>query len=242
MPPSTSSRDCRWRIIYGVMITRCLAGIVSFVSGICGVGADEPDPRVTHWEPAIAAFETADTRTPPPKGANLFVGSSSIRLWNLDEYFPEHLVVNRGFGGSHVSDSLHFADRLILPHAPRVVLVYAGDNDIAARKTPERVANDYRLLVEKIHAALPGSRIVYICIKPSLARWKLVDEIREANRQIKAFTASDERLDYADIFSPMLGNDGQPREELFVDDGLHLNPEGYRVWAEVLRPLLVRPE
>jgi len=195
------------------------------------------DPQ-RRWGPAIAAFESADAKDPPPAEGVLFVGSSSIRLWDLPKSFPDLPVINRGFGGSEVADSLHFAEQLILKHRPRVIVVYAGDNDVAKGKSPEEVAADYRALVEKVHARLPRARMIYICIKPSILRWKLVEKMRDANARIRALSAEDERLAYADIDTPMLGPDGRPRRELLIIDGLHLSKEGYRTWTAVVRPLI----
>ena len=193
------------------------------------------------WEKDIAAFEKADEAAPPPKGAVLFVGSSSIRLWDLKKSFPGREVINRGFGGSETADSVHFIDRLVLKHEPRVVVLYAGDNDVANGKSPRQVADDFAAFVEVVRAKLPETRIVYVAIKPSLKRWNLVEKVREANERIADLCEEGERLEYLDVFTPMLGEDGRPRRELFVEDGLHLNAEGYRLWTELLTPLLDTP-
>jgi lysophospholipase L1-like esterase len=196
--------------------------------------ADAKPPKESRWEPAIARFEAQDRKSPPAKGGVLFVGSSSIRGWDLAKSFPKHRPLNRGFGGSQVADSVQFAERIILKHAPRVVVVYAGDNDIAAGKSPETVLADYRALVKKIHASLPKTRIVYIAIKPSLSRWKLVDKMRAANALIGAEAKKDPRLRFVDIDKPMIGSDGKPRKELFRPDGLHLNYAGYKLWTSLV--------
>ncbi len=124
----------------------------------------------TRWESTIEKFEAQDKASPPPTGGALFIGSSSIRKWNLDKTFPDRKdTINRGFGGSQMADSAHYADRIAIPYKPRVIVVYAGDNDIAAGKSPQTVLADYQAFVKKIHAALPNTRIVYIAIKPSIA-------------------------------------------------------------------------
>jgi lysophospholipase L1-like esterase len=169
------------------------------------------------------------------------VGSSSIRLWKLGESFPGIEAINRGFGGSELADSVRYADRIVIAYRPKLVVLYAGDNDLAAGKTPERVAADFKQFVAKVHAALPKTRILYIGIKPSLSRWKLIDKIRDTNRRIKALAATDARLVFIDGEQSVLGPDGKPRPELFQPDGLHLNAAGYRVWAELVRPHL-KPE
>src|SRR5690606_20333119 len=145
---------------------------------------------------------------------------------------------NRGFGGSQLSDVVEFADRIILPYKPRLVIVYAGDNDLAANKPPERVVADYRRLVKQIHEKLPETRIAFIGVKPSISRWRLIEQVRAVNRTVAAIAAEDERLEFIDIEPSMLGEDGQPRKELFLADGLHLNAAGYEVWTKLVRPVL----
>ena len=192
----------------------------------------------SRWESAIQAFEKQDAEQAPRKNGIVFVGSSSIRKWDLKKWFPDRNALNRGFGGSEVSDSLEFADRLIVTYEPRVVVVYAGDNDIAHDKTPQRVYDDVRQLVELLHSKLPKTKIVYIGIKPSIKRWALVGQVREANRLIAGLAAKDTRLEFVDVDEPMLGADGMPRKELFVEDGLHLSEVGYELWASLVRPHL----
>lgn len=203
-----------------------------------GVCAQTPQRSSERWEKDIQKFEAADRAAPPAKGGVLFVGSSSIRMWDVKKSFPDLPVINRGFGGSQVIDSLNFAERIILPYEPRVVVIYAGDNDLAKGVAPQQVANDYRELAAKIRAALPQTKIVYIAIKPSTARWKLIDKIRSANALIREATASDPLQVFLDVEPPMLGPDGQPRAELLRDDGLHMTDAGYAVWADLLRPHL----
>jgi lysophospholipase L1-like esterase len=203
----------------------------------CGAQA-ESQRGPERWEPQIAAFEKQDQEQAPPRNGILFVGSSSIRGWKLEEYFAELPVINRGFGGSQIADSVHFADRIVIPHQPRIVVLYAGDNDIAKGKNPQQVAADYREFVRTIHAALPRTSIVFISIKPSLRRWEMVEKMRRANALIQAFSDKDERLRYVGIDAPMIGEDGTPRKELFKSDGLHLNAAGYQLWADALRPHL----
>jgi len=200
-----------------------------------GVHAQQQADR---WESAIRAFEKQDELHPPSKQAVLFVGSSSIRRWDLGKSFPGLVTINRGFGGSQLADSVRYAERLILKHEPRVVVVYAGDNDLAQGKSPEQVCADFQALVAEIHGQLPHTKIIYIAVKPSIKRWNIVAQGREANRLIRAVTDGDERLGFLDIQQAMLGADGTPRKELFVADGLHLSDEGYKLWAAMLGPQL----
>jgi lysophospholipase L1-like esterase len=205
--------------------------------------ADEaPDPDAARFESAIRAFDSWDSQNAFPRDGVLFVGSSSIRMWRTAESFPDLPVINRGFGGSHISDVVHYVDRVVLKYAPRGVVFYAGDNDIAAGKSPERVARDFRRFVEIVHQLLPATRIYYLPIKPSVARWKLWPQMQEANALIAHLCDNDERLEYIDTATPMLGDDGQPRKDLLIDDGLHLNAEGYRVWTTIVHPYLEQPD
>lgn len=201
--------------------------------------AEPRDPK--RWEPDIQAFEKQDREHPPQSGGVLFVGSSSIVRWKLDESFPELGALNRGFGGSEVADSVYYADRIILPYRPRIVVFYAGDNDIANGVSAEQVAANFAKLAEKIHTALPETRILFLAIKPSRSRWKLVEVQREANRLIAEQAMGSDYLEFVDVATPLLGDDGLPRRELFEDDELHINAAGYRIWNELLRRKLATP-
>lgn len=193
--------------------------------------------NVSQWEPEIKAFEARDRTNPPPKGAILFLGSSSIRKWTtLAKDFPDKQVINRGFGGSQIHDSTALADRIVFPYEPRMIVFYAGDNDLAAGKTPEQVIADYRAFVDKIHSRLPKTTIVYISIKPCTLRWKLKDKVVEVNDAIKAMP--DPELKFVDVYPHMLGPDGKPMRDLLQADGLHPSAKCYQLWAELIRPYL----
>jgi len=216
----------------------CVLMALAVVLSGAGLSARPTEEKSNRWERQIRAFEAADRQKPPPKQGILFIGSSSIVGWKTDRWFAGLPVINRGFGGSQIADSVHFTDRILLPYRPKVVVLYAGDNDIAAGKSPRQVAADYRRFVEGVHAALPDTRIVFVAIKPSIRRWKLVDKMRHANRLIQAATEKDQRLVFLDIDKPMIGKDGKPRAELFKADGLHLNAKGYKLWSDLVRPHL----
>lgn len=191
------------------------------------------------WAPTIDRFTQADAANPPPQNAVVFIGSSSIVKWtSLEQDFRGVTVINRGFGGSQLADSVNYADRIVIPYRPRTVVLYAGDNDLNAGKTPEIVLADFKAFAAKIHAALPKTRIVYIAIKPSPSRWKIKDQVVRTNALIAAECARDKRFAFADIYTPMLDAKGQPRPELFVKDMLHMNEAGYAVWTPVVAPLL----
>jgi lysophospholipase L1-like esterase len=194
--------------------------------------------RAEVWAEAIAAFAKEDEKEAPPTEGILFVGSSSIRMWDLKKSFPDLPAINRGFGGSQICDAVHYADELVVKHRPKVVVFYSGDNDIAAGKSPEQVQRDFRAFLDKVRKPLSEVRIVFVSIKPSIARWKLADKMREANRLIREDIAEDKQVVFVDVWVEMLGEDGMPRKELLRDDGLHLNEAGYETWTKLVRPHL----
>jgi lysophospholipase L1-like esterase len=192
------------------------------------------------WEPSIKKFEDADKVTPPPQNAIVFIGASSIVRWNLSSSFPElgPQAINRGFGGSLAADSTRYAERIVIPYRPRIVVFYAGDNDVEANHTPEQIAGDFTAFERKVHAALPATQIIFISIKPSIRRWPWIEQIKGANALVRQYCASHPHLTFVDIVPQMIGSDGKPRKELLVEDGLHMTPAGYKIWNDALRPLL----
>jgi len=212
--------------------------VLSMIAGL-SAGKDQPaDPDPNRFAKEIEAFQEWDSKNAAPAEPVLFVGSSSIRMWRTRDCFGDLPVMNRGFGGSHISDVLHFTDRLVLPYKPRVIVFYAGDNDIAAGKSAQRVFEDYRKFVGIVHAKLPDTRIIFLAIKPSESRWSFWPETKKANELVQGLSRKDDRLFFADLAAPLLGPDGKPRSELFLGDKLHLNPAGYGVWTQALRPVL----
>ncbi len=207
---------------------------------VVSLAQDKPaskDPA-EKWEKIIAEFEHWDSKNTFPSDAVLFVGSSSIKLWPTREYFEGLPVINRGFGGSQISEVNYFAERIVLRYGPKVIVFYAGDNDVAAGKNAKRVFDDYKKFVKLVRAELPATRIIYVGIKPSRSRWSLWPVMNEANMMIKEFSEKDGRLYYFDSATPLLGNDGKPNVEFFLKDQLHLNEKGYEVWTRQLRPIL----
>ncbi len=190
----------------------------------------------TRWQDSFDAFDAADRARAPVAGGVLFVGSSSIRLWNdLEQQFEDTVAITkRGFGGSRMLDCAEHLQRLVLPYRPRLVVVYAGDNDLAEGRTPEQVLQSYRAFVDGVHAALPDTRIAYLSIKPSPLRAKWLPQVRATNALIAEFSASRPGLSYVDVYTRMLSEDGSPRAEFFLPDALHLNAEGYALWKSVI--------
>jgi lysophospholipase L1-like esterase len=193
---------------------------------------------VKNWEPAIRAFEVHDAAHPPPDNPILFLGSSSIRGWDLSGAFPGVPAINRGFGGSELSDSIRYFDRVVLPYRPRAILLYAGDNDIGNGESAGQVIADFRTFAAKVRSRLPRTHLAFIPIKPSLKRWELWPEMKQANVSIRDLVAADSMRHYLDTASPMLGEDGLPVQELFAKDGLHLSKEGYALWSGIVRAWL----
>lgn len=212
--------------------------LATLVALLLSTAALAADPSAERWGKAIAAFEEQDKQSAPAQEGIVFVGSSSIRLWDLKKGLPDLPCVNRGFGGSHMADSAYFADRIIIPYRPRVVVVYAGGNDIAAGKSPEQVADDFQALVKKVHAALPQTKIYFVSLFPTVARQKIDDKLKQANTLIQEFTKSDPRLGYIDTRTRMTAADGGPRPELLRADNLHMNDAGYAIWNEIVGPVV----
>jgi lysophospholipase L1-like esterase len=216
-----------------------LIGFCCLIICAAAVSAQQTPASPNRWEADIKKFEEADRQNPPAKSAVVFVGSSSIRMWkDLAEDFPDTKVINRGFGGSQLADSTYYADRIVIPYQPRMVVLYAGDNDLAAGKTPQQVFEDYKAFVSRVREKLPNAKIAFISIKPSLARVKLMEQMRATNELIRGYAAAGKNLVFIDVFPPMLNQAGQPRPELFIQDGLHMNREGYDIWRKVVAPYL----
>ena len=198
-----------------------------------------PGPTAAErWEPAIQEFERQDKANPPPQGEIVFIGSSSVVRWDVEASFPDLRCINRGFGGSYMEDAARYTDRIVVPYRPRIVVVYSGDNDLAHGDTPAQVVAAAQSLVANLHAKLPETRIVFIAIKPSPQRWHLFAKMQEANRGLAAIAERDAQVRFVDVTGAMLGADKEPRPDLYVEDGLHMTPAGYALWASLLRPEL----
>jgi lysophospholipase L1-like esterase len=204
-----------------------------------------PPPRpvgpFAKWEKDIAAIEKKLKASPPKAGAVFFAGSSSIVQWKLDKSFPKAGHVSVGFGGSVVADTAHFAPRLFGAHKPNTVVFYAGDNDIGRGGKPEQVLADFKKVVGELSKLNPECRVLFISIKPSVARWKLYGEQTKANALVRDYCDKTRGLTYVDIVPQMLRADGTPDPELFVKDGLHLSDKGYELWTAAVNRALKTP-
>ncbi len=211
---------------------------VVVAAGALRAQAPAPDPN--RWEPAIQKFEEADRVSPPAKGGIVFIGASSVVRWNLEQSFPDlnGIAINRGFGGSEMADAARYAARIVVPYQPRVVVLYEGDNDIGRGVAPEKVEADFEQFVTVVRGALPNARLVVIAVKPSLLRWSVYDNMKKANALMRAYVERHSGMNFVEVGPSMLGADGKPRPELYVADGLHMTPEGYKIWNRLVRPHL----
>jgi len=224
---------------------RCTLAFISSLLFLSSAGSataqTETTTETNRWEHDIQAFEASDHTNPPPMNAVLFIGASNIRLWkNAGEAFPSHRIFNRGFGGAEMSDLAEFAGRIVIPYHPKIVIIYAGDNDLADHKTPERVLADFQKFAREIHALLPETVIGCIAVKPSPSRAKLVPQVKQTDRLLEAFCRTNANTRYIDDLTPMTNANGGPRPEFFEKDGLHLNAQGRIVWISLIRPILDR--
>ncbi len=211
---------------------------------LCGSGCETAPKnslathRSAQWENEISAFEAKDKTNPPPQNPIVFVGSSSIRKWTtLAADFPGFPVVNRGFGGSQLADSVNFADRIVIKYQPREVVVYAGGNDINAGKSAEIVYGDFVALMEKLQAGLPHARLVFISSAPNPARWAQVKKVKRLNSLAEKYCRQHD-IAFINVFPLMLGADGQPLPDIYVADRLHMNAKGYAIWRQAVAPYL----
>ncbi|MEQ9825610.1 MAG: GDSL-type esterase/lipase family protein [Puniceicoccaceae bacterium] len=191
------------------------------------------------FEEEINAFREADAQQPTQEGSLLFVGSSSIRMWQtLEQAFPGHATINRGFGGSHFSDALHWFDDLVPPHRPAAIFVYEGDNDTASGKEPKHIVQEAEQFLAKIREVHPTVPVVFISPKPSLKRWHLKAEYEATNTALLVLTHQHPNVYFADVWTASLGFDGKPIPETFLDDELHMNDLGYIIWRNVLHDVM----
>lgn len=189
----------------------------------------------------IQQFKRADSIQFPAKGTILFIGSSSFTKWkDVQEYFPKHKITNRGFGGSTLPDLIRYVDDIVFPYHPKQVVIYCGENDLAASDTVSglTVAQRFSTLFNLIRARLPHIPIVYISMKPSPSREHLMQKMDIGNYFINAFLKENKRSDYIDVYHLMVDGDGKPRKELFIQDMLHMNSAGYAIWKKALEPYL----
>jgi len=214
-------------------------GLVIFILSLVSLAPAQSYERAKMWDAEINALTEIDKKQTPPEKAVLFVGSSSIRLWtSLPESFPNLKFINRGFGGSRIEDTNFYFDRIVTPYHPRLIVFYAGENDINDGLAPERVLDEYKRFAGLVHQKLSKTRIIFISLKPSPSRWKLAGNLRQTNALIRAEIAKDKQAVFVDVWSAMLTEKGEPRPELFREDMLHMKENGYAIWRDLLAKYL----
>lgn len=191
------------------------------------------------WQ-EIRAYKTADSLDAPARKAIVFVGSSSFRMWkDMEKAFPDNEVINRGFGGSSLPHVIEYADEIIIPYKPSQVVVYCGENDFMNKNVTSQIVTDrFIQLFNLLRKEIPRADIVFVSIKPSPSRQHLMEEMAAANAAIKDFLSTKPRATFVSIWEPMLDEHGAPRKELFLDDMLHMNKQGYAIWQKALEPHL----
>ena len=237
---STSKTNGRRNVASRASLWPILSAFV-FAAGLLACQGARADAAPDRWRSDIDALVANDRAQPPPQHGVLFVGSSSIRLWTtLAADFPGVPSINRGFGGSMIVDTTQHADRIVTPYRPKLIVLYAGDNDIDGGHTPGQVFADFKAFVVRVRRDLPDAAIAFVSIKPSIARARLWPQMREANRVIAAWARTQRRVHYVDVATRMLDAAGRPRPELLREDGLHMTAAGYAIWTDALRPLLAQ--
>jgi lysophospholipase L1-like esterase len=222
------------------MLPRRFLPLILFLCARVAVAQPVANPDPERFRSEIDAFTAWDSKNSAPEGAILFVGSSSIRLWATAEAFPGRRVINRGFGGAHCSDVLSFYDRVVTPFAPEAIVLYCGDNDVADGKPAGQVLADFDRFLGLVRARYGMVPVIWVEIKPSVARWGLWETMHAVNEGVAARRANDPMLRIARISEPMLVTGTPPASSLFADDGLHLSPAGYALWTDVVREELAR--
>lgn len=191
----------------------------------------------------IAAFKKEDSVSFPPKHAILFVGSSSIRKWtDVQDYFPKHTIINRGFGGSTLPDVIRYENEIIFPYQPKQIVIYCGDNDVASSDTISGniVFERFKKLYMDIRAKLPNTSIAFISLKPSPSRWSMKERMMTANKLIKNYLIKKKKAVFINVWKSMLDKDGKPMPEIFQQDMLHMNAKGYAIWKKIIEPYLLK--
>jgi lysophospholipase L1-like esterase len=189
----------------------------------------------------IQNFKTLDQQSAPPDNAILLVGSSSFTKWkDVSEYFPGKTIINRGFGGSRLTDLNYYSEDLLNPYNPKQIIIYCGENDFAddAQLKADVVVDRFKTFYKKIRIKFPNIEVDYISIKYSPSRQNLWPQMKKANKKIAKFMKKEKNAEFIDITKVMNDANGNIRKDLFVEDMLHMTPEGYRLWTKVMGPYM----
>jgi len=200
------------------------------------------EQKPAFWED-IRDFKKADSVAPPPKNAILFIGSSSFTMWkDVQEYFPQYKIINRGFGGSTLLDQVRYINDIVVPYKPKQVIIYCGENDLASSDTVDGkdVARRFQRLFTIIRNKFPKTQVSYISMKPSPSRELLLKKMRSGNDQIKKYLSTKKRTAFIDVYKEMIDDEGKPRTDIFLEDNLHMNKAGYAIWKKAIEPYLVK--
>jgi len=191
------------------------------------------------WD-EIRSFKVADSVQPPPRRAIVFVGSSSFRMWkDINRDFPNHKIINRGFGGSSLPHVIEYADEIIIPYKPKQVVIYCGENDFMNDTVTSQIVTErFTRLFQLLRKEVPRANILFVSMKPSPSRQRLMPQIAAANAAIQEYIKGQRRASFVSIWEPMLDSNGVPRKELFLEDMLHMNTQGYAIWQKAIEPHL----
>lgn len=226
-----------YRSLFRILLNSSL--IICLLTSFFCLQAQTKKPE--RFEKNIKAFDHRDSLEQVKPNSNLFVGSSSITNWkDIASYFPKSYVINRGFGGSKFEDLLYYADRVIMPYKPARIFIYEGDNDIAANMDIETLIRQAKTLRKKIAEAFPSVMVVFISVKPSVARWHLKDKYIKFNNALKRYAGKEKLTAFANVWTPMLDENGAVFKDVFLKDNLHMKANGYEIWQKVLEPFVLK--
>ena len=205
--------------------------LIILLFGFLSSNAQDP----TRFKEQVDRLYNTEYNFSPDKKLVVFTGSSSVRIWkDVQDYFPKYNIINNGFGGSHFSDLLYFYDELIIKQTPEILFIYEGDNDIGGGKKPSKIFKQAKKLVKNIKTDLPKTKVILISPKPSIARENLKKDYIKLNKKLKKYCKNQDNLEFADVWNIMLDENGNVFQDIFIEDGLHMNKKGYDLWAKVI--------
>ncbi len=228
---------CKFKGYFRIVCILCLAFVI---------GAANSTVQAQPFKPEIVQFQKSDSIVMPPKGQIVFAGSSSFTKWkDVAMYFPGYPIINRGFGGASLVDLIYYVDEAIIKYQPSQVFIYCGENDMADVDTvsPATVLNRFKTLHAILLKKLPrATKIVFVSLKPSVARWHLESKFIEANKLIEGYIATQKNIQYLDVHTAMLDENKEVLKDIFIADKLHMNPKGYLIWQKQFAPYLTTPK